>query len=111
MLLFKYCFDFSWLVHLVRRKKIRRITIRTHSGISFSYCSSGIFVSGINSQMINLSKNHLLKFEEGKIGGEVIDSTVLHELTHYFDDQDKIDYPGEAGNAFEIYCYGRVINE
>ena len=69
----------------------------------------GTFFPGVNSKTINLSKNHLLKFEEGKIGGEAIDATALHELTHYFDDQDKMNYPSEAGDAFEIYCYGEVL--
>lgn len=32
--------------------------------------------------------------------------TILHELVHWGDDQDGIDYPGEEGELFEIEVYG-----
>ncbi len=33
--------------------------------------------------------------------------TILHELVHWGDDQDGIDYPGEEGELFETAVYGR----
>ena len=36
--------------------------------------------------------------------------TILHELTHWGDDQDGVDRPGEEGEEFEIKVYGKVIN-
>ena len=32
--------------------------------------------------------------------------TILHELVHWGDDQDGIDYPGEEGELFETEVYG-----
>ncbi|CTQ61396.1 MAG: hypothetical protein RIE06_06920 [Roseibium album] len=33
--------------------------------------------------------------------------TILHELVHWGDDQDGVDYPGEEGELFEQAVYGR----
>jgi len=43
----------------------------------------------------------------------LVGSTILHEFTHYGDDQDGEDYTeghGEEGQAFEEYVYGRDID-
>jgi hypothetical protein len=37
----------------------------------------------------------------------LIASSILHELVHWGDDQDGIDFPGEEGNLFEQDVYGR----
>jgi hypothetical protein len=37
----------------------------------------------------------------------LIGTSILHELVHWGDDQDGIDFPGEEGNLFEIDVYGR----
>ncbi|HMK57480.1 MAG TPA: hypothetical protein VK462_00345, partial [Nitrososphaeraceae archaeon] len=36
-------------------------------------------------------------------------STILHEFTHFGDDQDNEDYPGEEGKLFEQFVYGTDI--
>lgn len=59
--------------------------------------------------MSYLSDRLLRDFEAGDASNRLLDATVLHELTHYFDDQGGIDYPGEEGAQFEIDSYGRVI--
>ena len=61
--------------------------------------------------MISISKKLLWKLKVGKVGGQLPDATVLHEQIHCLDDQGNIDYPGKEGNAFEIYCYGKIIYE
>lgn len=35
--------------------------------------------------------------------------TILHELVHWGDDRDGIDFPEEEGEAFERAVYGRVV--
>lgn len=40
----------------------------------------------------------------------LIGVTLLHELIHWCDDQDRIDRPGEEGEEFENLVYGNVIN-
>lgn len=37
----------------------------------------------------------------------LIGTSILHELVHWGDDQDGIDFPGEEGNLFEQDVYGR----
>ena len=39
-----------------------------------------------------------------------LESTLLHEFTHYGDAQDGTDYPGEEGFLFEEAVYGQRIN-
>ena len=36
--------------------------------------------------------------------------TLLHEMTHWADDQDGVDRPGEEGEEFERAMYGSVIH-
>jgi hypothetical protein len=35
-------------------------------------------------------------------------ATILHEMVHWADDQDGVDYPGEEGELFEQAVYGKV---
>ncbi|MCI0551707.1 MAG: hypothetical protein L0287_12185, partial [Anaerolineae bacterium] len=69
----------------------------------------GEFKPGCGSDILNISTALLMDFEAGRASNLLLDATVLHELTHYFDDQDAIDYPGEEGELFETHSYGRII--
>ena len=71
----------------------------------------GAFTPGISSQKIEIDIGLLLAFEQGSASGKLSDATILHELTHYFDDQDGSDFPGEEGNFFEIDCFGGVVSQ
>ena len=54
----------------------------------------------------------LLKgYEAGLVSDRLLDATVLHELTHYFDWRDNSPYPTEAGRNFEIYVWGATVNK
>lgn len=64
-----------------------------------------------NTPVIDIDIDLLQNYELGKASDTLLDATVLHELVHYFDYQDHIDYPGEEGSLFEIKCYGRVVNQ
>lgn len=57
--------------------------------------------------------NWLLKdYEAGIVSDRLLDATVLHELTHYFDWRDGKPFEGyEAGQAFEIRVWGDVVNK
>ncbi|HSK73696.1 MAG TPA: hypothetical protein VK892_18505, partial [Pyrinomonadaceae bacterium] len=54
------------------------------------------------------SKNSLKKTKSGKLV-YLVGVTLLHELTHWADDQDGIDTEGEEGEHFENAIYGKVI--
>lgn len=77
----------------------------------------GEFTPGIGSNEIRLDTNLVLEFEAGKgirkaRAGNVykVGVILLHELTHWCDDQDGIDYPAEEGNEFERLVYGGRIH-
>ncbi len=54
----------------------------------------------------------LLKgYEAGLVSDRLLDATVLHELTHYFDWRDNSPFPTEAGRNFEIYVWGATVNK
>lgn len=58
-----------------------------------------------------INNNILQAYENGEAGSTVyLESTVKHELTHYFDKQDGWIYFGEAGEEFEIHVYGENID-
>ena len=38
----------------------------------------------------------------------LIGTSILHELVHWGDDQDGVDFPGEEGDQFEMDVYGRA---
>lgn len=54
------------------------------------------------------SKKSLKKTKSGKLV-YLVGVTLLHELTHWADDQDGIDTAGEEGEHFENAIYGKVI--
>ncbi len=69
------------------------------------------------SNEIRLQKAMVQDFEKGKglrktaAGALVylVGVTILHELTHWADDQDGVDTVGEEGELFEKDIYGKVI--
>jgi hypothetical protein len=77
----------------------------------------GEFTPDIGSNEIRLDTTMVNEFEAGRgwrnaKAGRVllVGVTILHELTHWGDDQDGIDRPGEEGEEFERRVYGKVIN-
>ena len=77
----------------------------------------GEFTPNIGSNEIRLNRATVIEFENGggirkarKGNVYLIGVTLIHELVHWCDDQDGIDYPGEEGEEFEKMVYGKVIN-
>jgi len=69
----------------------------------------GDFKPNVRSQTIEIGNNLLGSFEKGEPGAKtILDITVEHEGTHYFDDQNGKDYVGEEGELYEKYVYGKV---
>lgn len=79
----------------------------------------GEFSPGIGSNELRLQKAMVEKFEKGKgmvtapNGKKVylVGVTILHELTHWADDQDGVDTAGEEGNQFEDIIYGGFVHD
>lgn len=77
----------------------------------------GEFSPGISSNELRLQEKMVKEFEAGKglrktLSGKLVylvGVTILHELTHWADDQDGIDTTGEEGELFEKDVYGKVI--
>lgn len=78
--------------------------------------TNGAFTPNIGSNEIRVNRPLVEAFEAG--GGieraragnvYVIGTVLLHELVHWCDDQDGIDYSGEEGKKFETLVYGRDI--
>lgn len=75
----------------------------------------GCFSSGKDE--LRIDEDMVKEFEAGK--GKVktkdgkpvylVGATLLHELTHWADDYDKIDNPVEEGDAYEKGVYGKVL--
>ena len=77
----------------------------------------GEFTPDIGSNEIRVDTHVVQEFEAGRgwrnaRAGRVllVGVTILHELTHWGDDQDGVDRPGEEGEEFERKVYGKVIN-
>jgi Metallopeptidase toxin 3 len=77
----------------------------------------GEFSPDVGSNEIRLDTDMVLEFEGGgglrnaKAGRVyLVGVTILHEMTHWGDDQDGVDRPGEEGEEFETKVYGGVIN-
>ncbi|PIQ87429.1 MAG: hypothetical protein COV74_00725, partial [Candidatus Omnitrophica bacterium CG11_big_fil_rev_8_21_14_0_20_45_26] len=71
----------------------------------------GQFAPGIGSNELSINNKLLGDYETGVSGSEgMLEVTAKHEMTHYFDDLDNIDFPGEEGNSFERDVYGEVVN-
>lgn len=90
--------------------------------------ADGEFTMGVKSQEIRINHQRVQDFEDGAKGKTkkhlgrtkygklvyMVGVTLLHELTHWADDQDGVDDPvpgdptNEEGWAFEKAVYGRV---
>lgn len=77
----------------------------------------GEFTPDVGSNEIRLDTRMVQEFEAGRgwrnaKAGRVllVGVTILHELTHWGDDQDGVDRPGEEGEEFERKVYGKVIS-
>lgn len=78
----------------------------------------GEFTPDVHSNEIRIDTKVVEDFEAGRgmrrtrTGAAVALAgvTLLHELTHWGDDKDGVDRPGEEGEEFEIRIYGMVIN-
>jgi hypothetical protein len=77
----------------------------------------GQFTPNSKSNEIRIQKAMVEEFEAGKGLRKtkwghlvyLVGVTLLHELTHWADDQDGIDTEGEEGEHFERAVYGKVI--
>lgn len=78
----------------------------------------GEFTPNSSSQELRLQEKMVKEFEAGKglrktLSGKLVflvGVTILHELTHWADDQDGVQATvGEEGNLYEIDVYGKVI--
>ena len=76
----------------------------------------GEFTPGSGSNELRIQTALVREFESGKgrraaRAGNVylVGVTLLHELVHWGDDQDKVDRTGEEGEEFERAIYGSVI--
>ncbi|NDR59327.1 hypothetical protein [Aliiruegeria sabulilitoris] len=79
---------------------------------------NGEFTPGIDSDELRLNVLLVRAFESGSppnlaytrnaAGTRMprVGVTILHELVHWGDDQDGIDYAGEEGELFEVEVYG-----
>jgi len=76
----------------------------------------GEFTPGIGSNELRIDEGLVNRLEAAK-GKEkrnlkfLTAVTVIHEHTHYGDDQNGIDTPGEEGNMLEIASFNRVVND
>jgi Metallopeptidase toxin 3 len=77
--------------------------------------TNGEFTPDIKSNEIRINRKRVKQFEDGK-GLEktkwgklvyVVGTILLHELTHWADDQDGVDTAGEEGKMFEEAIYGK----
>ena len=78
----------------------------------------GTFNGEVDPDTINLDSDTVKEFEDGhglrktKWGKDVylIGAKLLHELIHWADFRDGIDFPDEEGEQFEKDVYGKVIH-
>ena len=78
--------------------------------------TDGEFSPGIGSNEIRIDIDRVRAFENGGGRGRtghgrmvfMVGVILLHELTHWADDQDGVDTPGEEGWDFEQAVYGGV---
>ncbi|WP_162501354.1 hypothetical protein [Methylobacterium crusticola] len=79
----------------------------------------GLFNASVDPNVINIHTRIVQEFEDGhglrktKWNKDVflVGVTLLHELVHWADNLDGIDFPDEEGEQFETDVYGMVINE
>jgi hypothetical protein len=80
--------------------------------------SNGEFTPNAGSQVLKIDQGIVTAYENAfQTSGAAIsahelmlESTLLHEYTHYLDDQNDEDKPGEEGQAFEEASYGTDID-
>lgn len=85
--------------------------------VDFPKGQYGEFSPGVGSNELRIGRAMVEKFEKGKglvtapNGKKVylLGVTILHELTHWADDQDGVDTLGEEGNQFEDLVYGGFV--
>ncbi len=68
----------------------------------------GEFSPGSRSNELRLHRSLVDAFERSAgdtVLLKTVGATILHELVHWGDDQDGIDYPGEEGELFEKHVY------
>lgn len=68
----------------------------------------GEFTPNAKSNEVRIHKSLVDRFEKhskDKILIMTVGATLLHELAHWGDDQDGVDYPGEEGELFERSVY------
>ena len=78
----------------------------------------GLFIAGIHSDVLYIDRKVVVGRQEGNgkrytPSGDLVElATVvlLHELTHWADDQDGNHAPGEAGFLFEKQVFGGIVN-
>lgn len=78
----------------------------------------GEFNASVDADEINIADWIVQEFEDGhglrktaynrKV--YLVGVTLLHELVHWADNRDGVDFPDEEGERFEIDVYGQVIN-
>jgi hypothetical protein len=79
--------------------------------------ANGEFTPGINSTELRIDKDIVRAYQKEKDSGNLparellLESTILHEYTHFLDDQDATDRPGEEGQGFEEATYGIDIDD
>ena len=77
--------------------------------------TNGEFTPDIHSNEIRINRKRVEQFEAGRgleaaANGKlvyIVGTILLHELTHWADDQDGVDTAGEEGKAFEQGIYGK----
>jgi hypothetical protein len=75
----------------------------------------GEFTPGTGSSEIRVRKLRVDEFQSeadaSRLPGHelYLEDAIIHEYTHYLDDQDGTDRPGEEGEEFENATYGKVI--
>lgn len=79
--------------------------------------SNGQFRPNTKSNVLEINEDILIQLENASKTGKqmeaallLVSSTILHEFTHFGDDQDGIDYPGEEGQLFEEDVYEMDID-
>ncbi|MFM8332494.1 MAG: hypothetical protein ACKN9T_12460 [Candidatus Methylumidiphilus sp.] len=88
------------------------ITIKTLVG------AVGEFNASVDSNEVNIHDGIVQEFEDGhglrktKYNKNVylVGVTLMHEMVHWADNLDGIDFPDEEGEQFEKDVYGQVIN-
>ena len=73
--------------------------------------ANGQFTPNVGSTTLEIDESILIAYETGRKGSAtLLKSTIEHELTHYFDDQDGIDFSGEEGQLYEENVYHKDID-